>query len=231
MKNNYYLYALLIIFIILLLFLIIELYKLYKLNNIHIESFEQKGICPAFFDKSFCQFNKDTDKCDCRYQKDDLKYSFNSPEDCCSRYCRKFDKEYCVESSKNNPSYYCNIGGECKEYKAVIINGQISANNCGTDPLNNQLLLPYSTKEECIKTSDPCDKHNVSTRSIHQNESECLKDGNCGFCKNNTNGGKCISGTISGPLDLNKYYYCTPYQTSGQNEYKYGNQVAYLLQS
>ena len=217
-----------IIYILVICFLLIIL----LIYNLKIyESFEEESKCPKFFEKSFCQFNKDTNNCDCRYQKDDIKYSFNSPEDCCSRYCSRFNKDTCIKNHKNNPSYYCNIGGECKEFKATVFNNQISANNCGTDPLNNQLLLPYSSKEDCMTVNNVCDKYNVSTRSMNMNESECLKNTNCGFCKNNTGGGKCIEGTISGPLDLNKYYYCTPYQTSGSNEYKYGNHADYILQS
>ena len=238
MKFNFLIYIIFCLFLLILLFIFSKVY--FK----NIESYQN---CNKFFNKnSFCQFNKDTNKCDCRLQKDDIKYSFNSPETCCKENCLSLNEEECSSFNNekceslneeecifNNKSkkmpYYCNIGGICKEFQGTIINSHISANNCGTDPLNNQLLLPYSTKEECNKTSDICDKYNISTQSTNVNKSECLKDINCGFCTNNTGGGKCISGTISGPSDLEKYYYCTPYQTSGDNNYEYGDHVAYLL--
>jgi hypothetical protein len=145
--------------------------------------------------------------------------------------CRQLTKETCVKSAGySNIPYYCNIGGVCKEYKGTINNNQISANNCGTDPLNNQILLPYASKAECEKTVDVCDKYNDPLNSKHTNEKDCLKDNVCGFCKNDTGNGKCISGTISGPLDLEKYYYCDPADVSGKNSYKYGNHVDYILQ-
>ena len=223
MKFNY-------LILILIIFVLFGLFIFSKVFLKNIESFKDNK-CNKFFNKnSFCQFNKDTNKCDCRLQKDDIKYSFNSPETCCTENCKLLNEEECIfnDKSKKVP-YYCNIGGKCKEFQGTIINSHISANNCGTDPLNNQLLLPYASKEECMKTVDVCDKHNISTRTMNVNRSECLKDVNCGFCTNDTGSGKCISGTISGPSDLQKYYYCTPYQTDGKNNYEYGNHVDYLL--
>jgi hypothetical protein len=226
--NKIYFFITLIILIIILLILLNKFSK----GTYKIEFFEQKGKCPSFFKNSFCQFDKDKNICNCRYQKDDVRYTFQSPETCCNNICRKLNKENCLyNKGYSEIPYYCNIGGDCKKYYGTIISGQISANNCGTDPLNNQILLPYTTKEECLKASDPCNKYNKQERSMNKNKEECLKDTNCGFCTNSTNGGKCISGTISGPLDLQKYYYCNPAEAKfSNNKYYYGNNASYILQ-
>ena len=111
-----------------------------------------------------------------------------------------------------------------------MISSQISANNCGMDPLNNQILLPFATKEECLRTIDVCDKYNIPRRSKNINREECLQDVNCGYCTNESGGGKCISGNASKPNDIEKYYYCKPNAKNNQNKYEYGNHSAYLLQ-
>jgi hypothetical protein len=188
-------------------------------------------VCDKFFKKSFCQLDVDENKCKCKLQKDNVKYTFNSPANCCSNNCAKLKPEECVSTNNfNKKPYYCNIAGKCIEYKGTIISSHISANNCGNDPLSNQILLPFSTKEECMKTVDQCDLHNNPFRSKAKNKEECLKDVNCGFCTNESNNGKCISGTATGPIDLMKYYYCTPEKTNNSSKYEYGNHVAYILQ-
>ena len=96
--------------------------------------------------------------------------------------------------------------------------------------MNNQILLPYSSLEECSKSVDVCDKYNMSNRSPHINREECLKDVNCGYCTNDVGGGKCIPGNASKPTDIEKYYYCTPESVNKVNKYVYGDHVAYLLQ-
>lgn len=218
--------------ILLFLIIIIFITILYFLNKkiFYIESFDNN--CDSFFNKnSFCAYDYDTQKCGCRYQKDDLRYIFNSPMDCCDRVCNNYSKEECLQTSEETKiPYYCNIAGNCVESKGTVINSHISANYCGNDPLNNQLLLPYSNKDECLKSIDVCDKYNVPSRSDHINKEECLKDVNCGYCTNQIEGGKCISGNASGPNDLRKYYYCEPSTVTGKNQYTYGNHVAYLLQ-
>jgi hypothetical protein len=188
--------------------------------------------CDTFFDSnSFCQLEFESNKCDCKYQKDDLRYIFNSPETCCKRLCRKISPEKCIKTTPYiETNYYCRVGDKCKEYKGIIKNSKISANYCGNDPLNNQLLLPFAYKEECEGTIDICDKYNIPGRSVNINKAECIKDVNCGFCSNNTSGGKCISGTAEGPNDLQQYFYCAPGSTNNTFSYTYGNHVAYLLQ-
>jgi len=191
-----------------------------------------KYSCNGFFNNnSFCNVDFEKDNCNCKFQKDDLRYSFYSPETCCKKLCRKYSPEKCITSTPFlSRKYYCRNGDSCEERNGIILNSRISANNCGNDPLNNQLLLPYADKKECEGSLDVCDKHNIKDRSINVNKSECLKDSNCGFCSNNTGGGKCISGTAEGPLDLNKYYYCAPASVNKTYSYDYGNQAAYLLQ-
>ena len=199
------------IFIFILLFILLFMY----LSNNIIEKFTNETK------NSFCTLNINTNKCNCTFQKNDSRYIFNSLEKYCSRKCMELTPEECVDNS--NISYYCNIGGECKKFNGTINSSQISANSCGTAPLNNQLLLPYSSFEECNKSIDVCDKYNIPTRSIHINKQQCLKDVNCGFCNNNLNQGSCISGTASGPNDLQKYYYCSNDYKSSDYKYVYGN--------
>jgi hypothetical protein len=219
-----------IILFVLSILLLIILYLNFRKE--FIESFSDNK-CDDFFDKnSFCQLDIVENKCMCKFQKDSIKDSFDSIATCCNRNCMRLSPEECVDrNSFNEIPYYCNIGGKCVEYKGNILNSHISANNCGNDPLNNQLLLPYASIEECRHSLDPCDKYNVPRQSVHINEANCLKDVNCGFCSNEFGNGKCISGNASGASDMQKYFYCTPYQTNGKNNYKYGNHAAYLLQS
>jgi hypothetical protein len=65
---------------------------------------------------------------------------------------------------------------------------------------------------------------------MHVNKNECIKDVNCGFCTNSAGGGKCISGTASGPNDLRNYYYCEPASVNKTYSYTYGDHAAYILQ-
>ncbi len=183
-----------------------------------------------FKSNSFCQWDENLNKCTCKYQKDELKYAFYSEPDCCDRQCSNLPKEKCLllSSDLKQPKYYCNIGGKCYEKIATIRNNEISANNCGLDSLNNQLLLPYTSLAECEGRINVCDKYNDPSYTLTQKKTYCLSDNRCGFCTNNTNDGKCIEGTASGPLDLQKYYYCDPSRTEGSNEYTYGNQAQAL---
>ena len=139
--------------------------------------------------------------------------------------------EECLDNDNfSKINYYCNIGGECKEYTGTIINSHISANNCGNDPLTNQILLPYESLTECSKSLDVCDKYNVPNKSEHVNKNECLKNINCGYCTNEYGGGKCIAGNATNPLDFRKYYFCVPNAQSNKNNYSYGDHAEYLLQ-
>ena len=224
-----YIFILFIILFIILFYII----NYYSINGTFKESFTESNNnkCTDFLNtNSFCQLNIDSNKCECRYQKDNVKYNFYSTENCCERHCSNLSPEECVKNTEfTKIPYYCNIGGECKEYEGTITDSHISANNCGIDPLNNQLLLPYSTKGECLGTVGICDKYNIPTNSHHVNRSNCLQDVNCGYCNNEVEGGKCVLGQADGPLDLTKYFYCTPYSTT-KNTYEYGNHAAYLLQ-
>jgi hypothetical protein len=241
-----------ILLIIILIIFIIILFYINKINiinkkNIISENFNndnscdnnidnniltpvQEDLCNNFYNNTQCALNIDNDNsCTCKFQKNNIKYSFDSPEFCCKKRCNKNGVNNCNTCNKNSIPYYCNIGGQCIEYQGTIMNSHISSNNCGTDPLNNQLLLPYASIEECKKSVDICDKYNDNANTVHSNRTNCLADTNCGYCTNDDGGGKCINGTISGPLDLNKYYYCTPYSKSKSNSYEYGNNAQYCL--
>ena len=66
---------------------------------------------------------------------------FSSPG-CCDRVCSKLSKEDCLKQTKKDEiPYYCNIGGKCIKSTGTVLSRYISANNCGTDILNNQILL------------------------------------------------------------------------------------------
>ncbi len=196
------------------------------------ENINKKQVgCNAYFgENSFCQYDDQRGKCMCKYQHDEIKYAFDSPTDCCDKQCGLLNREQCLGSSDlKKPTYYCNIGGVCYPRTATILNNRISANNCGIDPLSNQLLLPFFTKEECERSSDVCDIHNNPKFSETQVKDSCLKDPRCGYCINEFNNGKCISGTISGPNDLQKYYYCAPERANKTNfKYQYGDHAAAL---
>lgn len=216
------------IYILLLIFLFAFMY--FSNNVLETYSNSNTDNCNSFFDKdSLCALDIKNNKCTCRFQKDDNRYIFKSLDDCCKRNCEKLSAEECVsEESLTKMPYYCNIGGECKKYEGTIISSHISANQCGMDPLNNQLLLPYESLEQCSKSVNVCDKYNIPSQSVHVTKDNCLKDVNCGFCSNNdTDGGKCIEGTVSGPLDLQKYYYCTPDAKNSENKYTYGDHAIY----
>ena len=196
----------------------------FLINKMLKEPFQNK--CNSFFkDKSFCTYSHDEKKCKCTYQKDGILIPFNSPEDCCKEKCLKKTKENCNDSIKEKEgNFYCNIGGQCKEYQGTIINSHISANNCGTDPLNNQLLLPFSDKESCESLMSPCDNYNNPKLSNDEKKKGCLTNTNCGFCTNEFGKGKCIEGTAEGPLDIIKYNKCVPLITnSTKYTYEYGD--------
>ena len=217
---------LLILFIFLLVVILISI-------NIEKELLENFSNCNKVFkSNSFCAYDLNLKKCKCKYQKDDIKINFNSFSDCCKRNCNELNEEECLKIySEIDNSYYCNIEGECKEFKGTIDSDHISGNNCGTDPLNNQLLLPFSSLSQCKKNTNVCDKYNNTTNSTNKNKNECIKNSNCGFCTNNNGNGKCVMGTESGPLDLRVNYYCNPTKKNNNNSdtYTYGNHAAYII--
>ena len=200
-------------------------------NNLQIKTQLSQAKCNnKFFDKnSFCQLNNAKDKCVCKFQKDDVAYGFDSPEICCEKICNEIPPDKCLQNNEfTEIPYYCNIGGKCKEYKGTVVSSHISANRCGTDVLNNQLILPYATKAECEKSISVCDQYNDPKNSYHLNKANCLANTNCGFCINEYGYGKCIEGTPEGPLDLNKYYYCNP-NVKNTNSYSYGDHALYIV--
>ena len=235
-KKLFLIFFILIIFLIIFLLITLFIYNK-RLNSRLYESFSNNDVdeeyyCGKFFsENSFCEYNVDDSKCNCKYQKDDSRYLFNSPESCCQNECSKRTESQCLDPMQGHKiPYYCNIGGQCLKYNGTVNESHIMANNCGLDPLNNQLLLPYSNMEECQKSIDPCDIYNDPKKTDPENKAECLKDFNCGYCTNDTGGGKCISGTASGANDLQKYFFCNPTSRSEKNKYIYGDHAATLLQ-
>ena len=215
---------------IIFIFLVSSLF-FYIFNNSFLTNKENfKNSCNSFYKgKTFCQLNKNNNKCECRYQKDGINYPMDAPEKCCNNKCSKIKPKNCHEQNpKLKNSYYCNIAGKCIEYKGTIMNNKISQNNCGLDPLNNQLLLPYVSKESCESQNNPCAKYNNINMSTTEKRSKCLKNTSCGFCTNTYGRGKCIEGNATGPNDIIKYYYCIPGKSS-TNKYTYGNHALYII--
>lgn len=202
------------------LILIILIILFYFFNLSLLENFDNS--CNSFFkNKTFCTFDINDNKCKCTFQKDGVNIPFQGPTNCCKEICHKKTKKTCNKSIENKQgNYYCNINGKCKEYKGTIMNSHIAANNCGNDPLNNQLLIPYTSKKNCENSLSPCDKYNKNNLSTDQKKAQCLKNVNCGFCTNNYGFGKCIDGTSEGPINIVKYQQCVVNPTSG-NDYKY----------
>ena len=232
MNNNIY-YILCIILFLIIIFILINIIQNKNKKELFInkELFENKECSREFIKNSFCQYNTNDEKCECIYQKDDIKLGFYSSPGCCDRVCSKLSKEECLKQTKKDEiPYYCNIGGKCIKSTGTILSRNISANNCGTDVLNNQILLPYASFEECNKSMDICEKYNDPEKGRLENKENCLKDVNCGYCTNAQGLGKCISGNATTPSDLEKYYYCDANKKSGKNLYEYGNHIAYLLQ-
>ena len=97
-----------IIFIIIIILLIILV--IIKYNN--IEHFND--TCNDFYkNKSFCEIDHDTNKCDCKYQKDGIKYNFDSPNICCQRYWSELPLDECIDSTNNTKmQYYCQMAGK-----------------------------------------------------------------------------------------------------------------------
>ncbi len=241
-KSCFYIW-LLIILSILIISIVSWIYVSNKYNESN-KSYEQSwfepfdnisvsGKCPPEYKKSaFCQWDINEKKCRCKFQKDQIHYPFPIDDSCCNKLCQGLPEEDCILSEDfDKAPYWCNIGGKCVEYQGTIVSGQISANNCGLDPLNNQLLLPYASLDDCKKSIKVCDQYNDPKYTEKGQREICLGDPNCGYCTNDQGNGKCIEGTPEGPLDLQKYYFCNPDENrQGNNLYEYGDRVAYLLQ-
>jgi hypothetical protein len=201
----------------------------YFLNVAFSENFINNSCNTFFKNKTFCTFDINSNQCKCTYQKDGVNIPYQGPANCCNEICRNKSKEQCNKSIENKEGkYYCNINGKCIEYKGTIMNSHISANNCGTDQLNNQLLLPFTSKQNCEGSLSPCDNFNKNNLSTDEKKSQCLKNVNCGFCTNNYGFGKCIDGTAEGPTNIVKYQQCVVNPSSGNKfKYEYGDFLFY----
>ncbi len=175
----------------------------------------------------FCAYDVKEDKCKCASQKDDARLQFPNDPSCCDTLCSALPKEKCVSNNElPNLKYYCNVSGKCQEYNATMKDSVIMANVCGVDGTTNRYIMPFTSKEECIRLSDPCNKYNDDKLSAAIQENSCLDDKNCGWCVNESGNGKCVSGSPAGPNDLDTYYFCTPSEAkstgSDKGIFKYG---------
>jgi len=191
----------------------------------------QNQCNPFFKGKTFCSFNNDSNQCECTYQKDSVHIPYTAPENCCNYKCIQKTREECNKPiNKQEASYYCYSNRKCQERKGTIWNSHISANNCGTDPLNNQLLLPFLTKKECEKSLSPCDKYNDERLSTSEKKAKCLTNPACGFCTNPYGYGKCMDGTAEAPNDFIRYPQCVADPSTGNKyKYEYGDFLEFLF--
>ncbi len=219
-------YIILILFIIVIILTMKYFYLKHFIKSFK-ETFEEKE-CKG---TSFCAYDLNKDKCVCASQKDDARLQFPNNPECCDIQCNALPKEKCVKPNELNVKYYCNVAGQCKEYNATMKDSVIMANICGIDNVTNQYIMPFSSKEECERSSDVCNKYNDKNVSAAQIEKNCLNDTNCGMCYNESGIGKCVLGSPAGPNDLDKYYFCKPSErkSTGSNTreaggiFKYGN--------
>jgi len=208
-----YLINILVLIIILILFFIINHYILFEKFSSYVN--------PFFKNKSFCTFNKDSNKCTCTYQHDKMHIPYVAPETACNNKCINVKNANECIGKNNEIDYYCKINGKCVEFKGTNQSNYISLNNCGVDKLSNQIILPYTTKEDCEGSLNVCDSFNKSEYRESEKKEKCLKNTQCGFCANKFGEGKCVQGTAEGPLDLNNN--CTANPTNSQNKYSYGD--------
>lgn len=181
---------------------------------------------PQQFKDSYCSLNKDNNKCECNTQVSSAYSLFKLYPTLCSKKCNELSHDECVKET-NAPPYYCNVAGKCTKYNGVINDTNIMSNNCGRDLAGN-LMAPFINEEDCERLMDPCDKYNDLQLSNAERKSNCLKDVQCGYCTNSVGEGKCINATPSGPIDLNKYYYCVPTANKITNSFEYGDHTLFL---
>ncbi len=200
-----------------ILFILLLLRALYLfMHKMKMEQFEDVGN-PGCVGKSFCAYDVKEEKCKCAGQKDDARVQFHNNPECCERTCNLLPKEKCLATQEKGPvpiKYYCNVAGKCKEYDATVQDSVIMANICGLDGTTGQYIMPFASKEECEKKSDPCNKHNDEKLTPTEQKKGCLADTNCGWCANQSGVGKCVMGSPAGPADLDKYYFCNPSQAN-----------------
>ncbi len=206
-------------YISILLIIIIIFYLINKYINFYELEFFSDYINPFYKNKTFCNFNKDLNKCECTYQKDNIGIPYKAPEKSCNYNCLNKNKEDCNINFKN-VDYYCKIKGKCVKLKGTDDCNYISVNNCGTDKLSNQIKLPYLTKEECEKSLNICDSYNNLDET--EIKKKCLKNTKCGYCTNKFGEGKCVEGTPDGPLDTNLNCSANNFKNN-MNKYEYGN--------
>lgn len=186
-----------IILIIFIIFLFLGLNFKEKFSN---------GCNDFFRGKTFCNFDDDQSRCICSFQKNYVKKPFLAPDDCCNNRCEGLEREECNNIDKKLKNYYyCNVNGKCEKLTGDSMSKRLSLNICGLDRLNQSIVSPYISEEQCEKDNNQCKKYNIRERSATYNKNKCLKNDNCGFCYNEYGDGICIEGDRNGPLDRMKY--------------------------
>jgi hypothetical protein len=117
-SNTFFCIFLLIGFCVFILLISSSFQNKNKKSNVLQETFKDlsySNLCSPFYrGKTFCQLNKNNNKCECKYQKDGINYPFNAPSPCCNNKCIKMTPEECQEKNPvEKTSYYCNIAGKC----------------------------------------------------------------------------------------------------------------------
>ena len=186
---------------------------------------------------SFCAENYKNTNCQCKFQKDTVRFLFDNAEKCClqrcaSRSASEGGKCGLPEEDDERIPYYCPEKGECVKKTGTTNYMKVGGNFCSFDPLNNQPVGPFASYEECKKTIMPCDRFN-NERGICDNsmKQSCLNDVNCGLCSNSENEFKCIPATKEGPLDIMRYPNCIQDPKNDEkNRFIYGDHADGFLQ-
>jgi len=132
-------------------------------------------------------------------------YINNLPQENCKRVCPdKFAseeesipkieqfKDFISENPQPSHYYcwsYCKKGCTKHEYNPL----EPSKNTCGQNGFSSMPLNVYLSEEKCLAESMPC---NELTKD------QCLNNGKCGWCTDNSGKGYCFEGTTEGPLDV-----------------------------
>ena len=179
-----------------IILLLIIFFIFYFINNFFVLEYFSNYTNPFYKNKTFCNFNKDSKRCQCSFQKDSVSIPYEAPNYICNYECLNKNEDEC-NSNYKNIDYYCKIDGKCVKLEGTNENKYISVNNCGTDKLSNQIKLPYLTKEDCEKSLNKCDLYNNDNLSSSENK-KCLENNNCGYCINKFGDGKCLKVQLKG---------------------------------
>ena len=82
-------------------------------------------------------------------------------------------------------------------------------------------MFDLSTAKKFDQEDTLANFKNQFENNINENKENCLKDVNCGYCKNNN---KCVIGTAEGPNNISLNYDCISNTT-----YEYGDHATYII--